>query len=63
MTHEPIVIGYPGTQFTPAEVTVTCDHPDCDWDFFSQESIGGGVEAWGDAWDEHIEEIERKEEV
>lgn len=60
-THDPIVEAYPGTRWQPAEVTVQCTADDCDWEFFSQESAGGGVEPWGDDWDEHVAVVERLE--
>lgn len=53
--HDPLVSAYPRTGWSPAEVTVECS---CGWCFESQESIGGGVEPWGDAWDTHLEEVE-----
>lgn len=51
--HLPLVEAYPRTSITPAEVTVTCT---CGWEWFSQESAGGGLEAWGPAYEAHIEE-------
>ena len=53
--HEPDVRPFPRIGFSPAEVTVTCS---CGgWSFESQESAGGGVEPWGNAWAEHLEEV------
>lgn len=57
--HEPIEQAYPGTRWQPGEVTVTCTG--CDWEFFSQESAGGGLESWGDAFEAHIDEAVRLE--
>lgn len=58
-THDPIVEAYPRTLEQPAELTVTCT---CGgWEFFTQESAGGGLEAWGDDWDDHVAESERLE--
>ena len=55
--HEPIVDHWPRTETTPAELAVTCV---CGgWEFTSQESIGGGVEPYGAAFEEHVEEMER----
>ena len=53
--HEPDERPFPQIGLSPAEVTVTCS---CGgWSFASQESVGGGVEPWGDAWDDHLEEV------
>lgn len=56
--HEPMVESY-GRGYsppTPAELTVTCT---CgEWEFFSQESAGGGLEAWGDDFQTHVERAE-----
>lgn len=55
-THDPIVEAYAGTHWQPGEITVTCT---CGgWEFFSQESAGGGLEAWGDDWQDHLDDIE-----
>lgn len=57
--HEPMVEHYPRTQEQPAELTVTCV---CgDWDWFSQEGAGGGLESWGDAFEAHTDEAVRLE--
>ena len=53
--HDPVVRSWGRIGLSPAEVTVTCS---CGWVFESQESIGGGVEPWGDAWDEHLAEVD-----
>lgn len=54
--HVPLVDHRPRTATDPAETTVecTCGH----WRFESIESIAGGLEAWGDAWDEHLIDME-----
>ena len=51
-SHEPDVRPFPRIGFSPAEVTVTCS---CGlWDFTSQESISGGVEPWGEYFEDHL---------
>lgn len=34
----------------PAERTIVCT---CGWEFFTQESAGGGLEDWQSYWEDH----------
>ena len=52
--HYPIPYPYPRTETSPAELTVICS---CgEWEFFTQESAGGGLEAWGADFEAHAQE-------
>ena len=38
----------------PAELTIECS---CgEWEFFTQESVSGGLEAWGADFEAHLNE-------
>ena len=52
--HYPIPHHYPRTETEPAELTIECS---CgEWEFFTQESAGGGLEAWGADFAAHLNE-------
>ena len=54
--HEPDVRPFPRIGLSPAEVTVTCS---CGgWSFESQESAGGGVEPWGEHFEDHLTAVQ-----
>lgn len=57
--HEIIDTQYwPRTNTTPAEGYAQCA---CGWEYTSIESIGGGVEPYGTAFEEHVEETHRED--
>lgn len=56
-THYPIPVDHPGSYWEPAEVTVTCacGAPVYEW----QDGAGGALpDGWGDAWAEHLKEVD-----
>lgn len=61
VTHDPIVEPLPRIGLSPAELTVTCTG--CDWRFESQESISGGVEPWGEYFEDHVAAVQCEEEA
>lgn len=58
--HEIVASGSsPRTEMTPAESWAVCC---CGWEFTSIESAGGGVEPWGAAFEQHVEETDQMRE-